>query len=593
MRTERYVHLKNPTYSQWLRPRLLIIPVFFVMSISLGAQSGPESFDESQREMPFIEIEGKDNICEHESVLLTVPNLEGATYVWSWRSLDLIPLPPFTPFSTYPIMNHAGEPAGRYEYAIEVKLNIGEIVTDTILVEKHAPPEAPPMDQTLFRVCEGDDLLIELTETFEQDTLEFTIVDTLGFTFIVDTFIGDTFFVDWQNVQLDQAGYYELYVFDEWLCFSDPNPFFLDVLTLQNVPDANAGDDLQLCMGEQLNLAASDPFGLVGEWTQPTAQGSSGVSIQQTDGPFSPVSGITEPGEYEFYWTQSVKPCGIEKNDTVVIEYFEIPNENAIVDDDSLLNCEGVLVLGATYPSVGTGSWLTVQGGDFSDPAEAVTDFSIDSDEIVEVIWSLSNGGCENYTQDTITIYPTDDFGVSDDNYILDQDADQINTVPLANDELSINDSYIFSIIEGPSGGELQVLPDNQVVYFPTQEYTSYADSYMYEICSITCPESCEIATVNLDVIRPDHPCWMPNFISPNGDGDNDILTTPCMVDYPESTLTVYNRWGDVVYQEQNYSNDWDGTYDGKELPAGTYFYTLSLAPSSERVFEGYLTLIR
>ena len=70
------------------------------------------------------------------------------------------------------------------------------------------------------------------------------------------------------------------------------------------------------------------------------------------------------------------------------------------------------------------------------------------------------------------------------------------------------------------------------------------------------------------------------NLLSPNGDGKNDILEFDGLGKFTENTLRIYNRWGNLVYDKVNYQDDnerFDGTYKGKELPAGTYFYVLRL----------------
>ncbi len=71
----------------------------------------------------------------------------------------------------------------------------------------------------------------------------------------------------------------------------------------------------------------------------------------------------------------------------------------------------------------------------------------------------------------------------------------------------------------------------------------------------------------------------IPQGFSPNGDGINDYLVIKGIEDYSNSTITIFNRWGNRVYESKNgYKNDWDGTSQygvnvgGSELPEGTYF---------------------
>ena len=71
--------------------------------------------------------------------------------------------------------------------------------------------------------------------------------------------------------------------------------------------------------------------------------------------------------------------------------------------------------------------------------------------------------------------------------------------------------------------------------------------------------------------------CPIPNIFTPNNDGVNDQFEVPCVSEQNPAYLVVYNRWGDEVYQSDNYTNQWDGTHVGVALPDGTYFYVLQL----------------
>ena len=63
---------------------------------------------------------------------------------------------------------------------------------------------------------------------------------------------------------------------------------------------------------------------------------------------------------------------------------------------------------------------------------------------------------------------------------------------------------------------------------------------------------------------------------SPNGDGKNDTFIIPGILSRQPNHLTIMNRSGQVVYDVENYKNDWNGhSTDGQELPDGTYYYVL------------------
>ncbi|WP_181885216.1 gliding motility-associated C-terminal domain-containing protein [Pontibacter diazotrophicus] len=64
-----------------------------------------------------------------------------------------------------------------------------------------------------------------------------------------------------------------------------------------------------------------------------------------------------------------------------------------------------------------------------------------------------------------------------------------------------------------------------------------------------------------------------PNGFTPNGDGLNDKWAIKNLSTlYPRCRVTVYNRWGSLVFESIGYNREWDGTYNGKKLPDGTYY---------------------
>ena len=86
------------------------------------------------------------------------------------------------------------------------------------------------------------------------------------------------------------------------------------------------------------------------------------------------------------------------------------------------------------------------------------------------------------------------------------------------------------------------------------------------------------------------------NAITPNGDGINDkwLLTSGgnCTT---LIKVNVYNRYGSVVYNSNNYANDWEGTYKGKPIPDGTYYYVAEyfLIDGSKYIKKGDVTILR
>jgi gliding motility-associated-like protein len=84
----------------------------------------------------------------------------------------------------------------------------------------------------------------------------------------------------------------------------------------------------------------------------------------------------------------------------------------------------------------------------------------------------------------------------------------------------------------------------------------------------------------------------VPNIFSPNGDGINDVWKIKYLEYYPDATVQVYNRYGQIVYSSVGYGTGWDGTYKGSTLPVGTYYYIIN--PKNGRpTVSGSVTIIK
>ena len=106
---------------------------------------------------------------------------------------------------------------------------------------------------------------------------------------------------------------------------------------------------------------------------------------------------------------------------------------------------------------------------------------------------------------------------------------------------------------------------------------------------------------------EPDDPTVIETFgividtiFTPNGDGVNDVWAVPGIQNFVNNNVKIYNRWGNLVYEMDHYTGNWDGHSNGrmtisessKLLPVGTYFYVIDLGNGHEP-FTGYLYLNR
>jgi len=95
-----------------------------------------------------------------------------------------------------------------------------------------------------------------------------------------------------------------------------------------------------------------------------------------------------------------------------------------------------------------------------------------------------------------------------------------------------------------------------------------------------------------LTVLPPELSLVIPNTFTPNGDGINDTWDIRYINAYSNCTVSVFTRYGQKVYSSLGYAVPWDGTYNGKLLPTGTYYYIIDLK-NNLPLLSGWITLIR
>lgn len=114
--------------------------------------------------------------------------------------------------------------------------------------------------------------------------------------------------------------------------------------------------------------------------------------------------------------------------------------------------------------------------------------------------------------------------------------------------------------------------------------------------CNLTTTSKCGINTVTSNAISliAQSGCviTIPNAFTPNGDGINDYWNIPVFQKNKYFTVNVYNRYGTLVFSSVGYGTPWDGTYNGKSLPVGTYYYIID-PQNGESKLTGSVTILR
>jgi len=198
-----------------------------------------------------------------------------------------------------------------------------------------------------------------------------------------------------------------------------------------------------------------------------------------------------------------------------------------------------------------------------------------------------------NITCDDI-IFPTDTtFAVADAAYtnrgttvvipLLDNDV----ILGVTGDAGSVS---ALDFLSAPSEGQYAYNPVTGVLTFHPDDSQCGLVTFKYQITDVLGNQS--EALVSITVICDK--ILIYNGISPNGDNLNDVWRMPGIDQYPNNEVRVYNRWGQLVFERQGYTNalGWDGRWNGRDLPDGTYFYMIDLKDGSQ-VLSGYLQILR
>jgi gliding motility-associated-like protein len=199
-----------------------------------------------------------------------------------------------------------------------------------------------------------------------------------------------------------------------------------------------------------------------------------------------------------------------------------------------------------------------------------------------------ADGDCDDATVSIITT-PVDDLPVAnDETFIANMDGFLDDFVD-DNDIQSGDGGNTWSIVKQPTTGSVTFNSDGSFNYTPNVGFLGN-DSFTYKLCDED--GDCDEATVNIvveDII--------PNQIfTPNGDDQNDTYHIKNIEFYSGSRITIFNRWGNKVYQKSGYLNDWDGYSNvskvgSKPLPVGTYYYVIDYGINRHKT--GYVYLER
>jgi gliding motility-associated-like protein len=330
------------------------------------------------------------------------------------------------------------------------------------------------------------------------------------------------------------------------------------------LPPLAVSENKAICVGAGITLEASgaDTYA----WTPAT-----GLSCSDCATPFS------NPPTSTSYSVVGTSIHGCVSSDSVSV-IVKLPFKVAVSKPDTLC--------------IGSSLQLTASGGEVYSwsPAQGLSNSSIANPiaspaaTITYEVFAADSLGCFRDSGFVpITVYPIP---------VVSAGEDQTINVGKQTDIIAQISQDVINVLWTPSTGILSYnYPNVTVKPQETTEYTIEAKNQGG--CSATDKVTIHVLCNNANI-------FIPNTFSPNGDGANDVFYPRGSGVFQIKNLKIYNRWGEVVFERSVFNaNDasagWDGTYKGRQLPPDVFVYMVEVLCDNNQsiIFKGNISLLR
>lgn len=310
------------------------------------------------------------------------------------------------------------------------------------------------------------------------------------------------------------------------------------------------------CTGDTLHLMAND--GVSFSWNGPLGFSSNDQN------PYIPAVGLGNNGTY-YVSVTSAKGC--VSKDSVTTSLFQKPTIDAGNDQEI---CAGSSV---QLNSTGSNNITSYQWS----PPEGLSNTAIPNPiaspvESTLYVVAVTNNDCE----------------VSDSVLVT------VNENPVANagpDKIIIKGQS--ATLDGSAGGtDVTYLwtPDINISSTSTLAPIVNPDTNQVYTLNVYSNKGCKTATDSVQV-KVYQQLYIPNAFTPNGDGINDTWDIETLQAYPGAEVKVFNRYGQIVFDNNGKNVSWDGTFKGEPQQAGAYVYLIDLKNNTP-VIKGIVYII-
>ncbi len=334
---------------------------------------------------------------------------------------------------------------------------------------------------------------------------------------------------------------------------------------LSNVLEVNvhpkASDSISFsnppCVGKSITLSV--PPGSTYEWTGPNNFSSTDSSVTITD------LSASNSGTY-FVSVTSKYGCGSAK-DSVIINAQPNPVASAS-NSKSICAGNGVYLNGSGGIQY---SWSPANGLSSDSIANP---FASPADSTVYTLTVTNQFGCIDSVSVAINILPLPMANAGADKTILEGQSVELNGT------IATNVTSFFYWLP-------DVYIDNVLSLNPTVHPPDDTTYTLYDVSNDGCGTAADHVFVKVYKT-----VLVPNAFSPNGDGINDTWKITELDTYPGAEVFIFNRYGQTVFHSTNYQ-PWNGTFNGKTLPIGTYYYLIDLKVSILPKLSGWVEIFR
>ncbi|MFM1810142.1 MAG: hypothetical protein RLZZ382_1367, partial [Bacteroidota bacterium] len=461
------------------------------------------------------------------------------------------------------------------------------------------------------------------------DTVQVTINPTFTSN-VVDTICdGSPYFFNGNLIS--QSGYYVDTLTSNFGCDSITT---LDIVISTN-PVVTA-TDAQLCLGDSVLLI---PNGALTYTWSPTVNTVSNLGAMWVT-----------PNATSSYIVQGFNVDGCSDSDTITVTVNPVPNTQILVDDNNV--CPNTLIQ-FTASGADSYTWSGIDLIGFTGNSQAATASNSGWYEVL----GTSIFGCQASDSLFVTVNPNPvitvnpileevcmgepvNFNMNGANTYVWSNGNTANNFtgfPTSSEYLNIigyntfgcSDTVSAEIIVHPnplasigvSNGNLQ--SDNPVASFQNNSINQSHSTWNFGDGTVLTDNAMDILhtypsedgnyTVSLSVINEfgcsdsttigiqvsgDPIYYVPNTFTPDGDQFNNVFK-PIFTSGFDPTgynLSIYNRWGELLFESLSHEEGWPGYYGGLKVPTGVYTYTITFFDKKEnrlRVLEGHVNLLR